>query len=167
MTFQDHDKTIDDIVNKDYEFGFQTKIEIDKFPKGLTEDVIHQLSKKKKEPAYMLEFRLKAFRHWQKMKEPHWAISDYPPIDYQDLHYYAAPKSMEDKPKSLDDIDPELKRTFDKLGIPLLEQKQLAGVAVDAVFDSVSVATTYKEKLKEHGVIFCSISEAIIEYPTL
>ena len=115
----------------------------------------------------MLEFRLKAFRHWQKMEEPHWSVADYPKIDYQDLHYYAAPKSMEEKPKSLDDIDPELKRTFDKLGIPLLEQKQLAGVAVDAVFDSVSVATTYKEKLKEHDVIFCSISEAIIEYPDL
>ena len=105
--------------------------------------------------------------HWKKNEEPHWSLCEYPPIDYQDLHYYAAPKSMEDKPQSLDDIDPELKRTFDKLGIPLIEQKQLAGVAVDAVFDSVSVATTYKEKLKQHGVIFCSISEAIIEYPDL
>ena len=114
-----------------------------------------------------MEFRLKAFRHWQKMTEPHWLNCEYPPIDYQDFHYYSAPKSMENAPKSLDDIDPELKRTFDKLGIPLIEQKQLSGVAVDAVFDSVSVATTYKEKLKEHGVIFCSISEAIIDYPDL
>ena len=167
MTFQDHDKTIENIVDKDYEFGFKTDIETEKFPKGLDESIIHRISKKKKEPNYMLEFRLKAFKHWQKMKEPHWAVSEYPELDYQDLHYYAAPKSLEEKPKSLDDIDPELKRTFDKLGIPLLEQKQLAGVAVDAVFDSVSVATTYKEKLKQHGVIFCSISEAIIDYPDL
>ena len=131
------------------------------FPKVLNETIIKRISEKKKEPEFMLEFRLKAFRHWQKMEEPHWSVADYPKIDYQDLHYYAAPKSMEEKPKSLDDIDPELKRTFDKLGIPLLEQKQLAGVAVDAVFDSVSVATTYKEKLKEHGVIFCSISKQL------
>ena len=167
MSFQDHDKTIEEIVEKDYEFGFKTDIEIEKFPKGLNEDIIRKISAKKKEPDYMLEFRLKAFQHWQKMEEPHWSVAQYPPIDYQDLHYFAAPKSMEEKPKSLDDIDPELKRTFDKLGIPLLEQKQLAGVAVDAVFDSVSVATTYKEKLKSHGVIFCSISEAIIDYPDL
>ena len=167
MTFQDHDKTIENIVDKDYEFGFKTDIETEKFPKGLDETIIRRISEKKKEPNYMLEFRLKAFKHWQKMKEPHWAVSEYPELDYQDLHYYAAPKSLEEKPKSLDDIDPELKRTFDKLGIPLLEQKQLAGVAVDAVFDSVSVATTYKEKLKQHGVIFCSISEAIIDYPDL
>ena len=163
----DHDETIANIVEKDYEYGFKTNIDTEKFPKGLNEDVIRRLSAKKKEPDYMLEFRLKAYRHWLKMEEPHWAIPDYEAIDYQDIHYYAAPKSMENAPKSLDDIDPELKRTFDKLGIPLLEQKQLAGVAVDAVFDSVSVATTYKEKLKEHGVIFCSISEAIIEYPDL
>ena len=167
MTNIDHDKTIENIVEKDYEFGFQTSIETEKFPKGLNEDVIRRISAKKKEPEYMLEFRLKAYKHWQKMDEPHWAQCKYDPIDYQDLHYYAAPKSLEDKPKSLDDIDPELKRTFDKLGIPLIEQKQLAGVAVDAVFDSVSVATTYKEKLKQHGVIFCSISEAIIDYPDL
>ena len=167
MTNIDHDKTIENIVEKDYEFGFQTSIETEKFPKGLNEDVIRRISAKKKEPDYMLEFRLKAFKHWQKMEEPHWSQCKYDPIDYQDVHYYAAPKSLEDKPKSLDDIDPELKRTFDKLGIPLIEQKQLAGVAVDAVFDSVSVATTYKEKLKQHGVIFCSISEAIIDYPDL
>ncbi|RAP24088.1 Fe-S cluster assembly protein SufB [Candidatus Marinamargulisbacteria bacterium SCGC AG-343-K17] len=167
MSFEDHDKTIEDIVKKDYEFGFQTDIEIEKFPKGLNEDIIRRISEKKKEPEYMLEYRLKAYKHWLTMEEPHWSLSEYPEIDYQDLHYFAAPKSMEEKPKSLDDIDPELKRTFDKLGIPLLEQKQLAGVAVDAVFDSVSVATTYKEKLKEHGVIFCSISEAIIDYPEL
>ncbi len=167
MTFQDHDKTIEEIVEKDYEYGFQTKIETEKFPKGLNEDVIRQISEKKNEPEYMLDFRLKAFKHWQKMKEPHWLLCEYPELDYQDIHYYAAPKSMEDQPKSLDDIDPELKRAFDKLGIPLIEQKQLAGVAVDAVFDSVSVATTYKEKLKQHGVIFCSMSEAIIDYPDL
>ena len=167
MSFQDHDKTIENIVEKEYEYGFQTKIETEKFPKGLNEEIIKRLSKKKKEPKYMLDFRLKAFRHWQKMKEPHWSMADYENIDYQDIHYYAAPKSMDKKPKSLDDIDPELKYAFDKLGIPLIEQKQMTGVAVDAVFDSVSVATTYKEKLKEHGVIFCSISEAIIDYPEL
>lgn len=167
MSFQDHDKTIENIVEKEYEFGFKTDIDTEKFPKGLNEDIVRRISAKKNEPEYMLEFRLKAFEHWKKMEEPHWALCDYPPIDYQDAHYYAAPKSMEDKPQSLDDIDPELKRTFDKLGIPLIEQKQLAGVAVDAVFDSVSVATTYKEKLKQHGVIFCSISEAIIDYPDL
>ena len=109
MTFQDHDKTIENIVEKDYEFGFKTDIETEKFQKGLDESIIHRISKKKKEPNYMLEFRLKAFKHWQKMKEPHWAVSEYPELDYQDLHYYAAPKSLEEKPKSLDDIDPELK----------------------------------------------------------
>jgi Fe-S cluster assembly protein SufB len=167
MTFQDHDKTIESIVEKDYEFGFKTDVETEKFPKGLNETVIRKLSAKKNEPDYMLEFRLKAFEHWKKMEEPHWATSVYPNLDYQDVHYFAAPKSLAEKPKSLDDIDPELRRTFEKLGIPLFEQKQLAGVAVDAVFDSVSVATTYKEKLKQHGVIFCSISEAIIDYPDL
>ncbi len=168
MTLEkNHDNAINDIMEKDYEHGFQTKIETEKFPKGLNEDVIKKISAKKNEPDYMLKFRLKAFEHWKKMDEPDWALTEYEKIDYQDIHYYAAPKSMEDKPKSLDDIDPELKRTFDKLGIPLLEQKQLTGVAVDAVFDSVSVATTYKQKLKEHGVIFCSISEAIIDYPDL
>ena len=167
MTKQDHDQTIADMVEKEYEFGFQTNIETEKFAKGLNEDVVRAISAKKNEPEYMLNFRLKAYRHWLKMEEPDWAITNYEPIDYQDIHYYAAPKSMENKPKSLDEIDPELKYAFEKLGIPLMEQKQLAGVAVDAVFDSVSVATTYKEKLKEHGVIFCSISEAIIDYPDL
>ncbi len=167
MTQQNHDETIEKFVEKDYEFGFQTKVETEKFRKGLDEDIIRALSAKKKEPQYMLDFRLKAYKHWLKMEEPTWAITNYEPVDYQDIHYYAAPKSLDEKPKSLDDIDPELKYAFDKLGIPLIEQKQMTGVAVDAVFDSVSVATTYKEKLKEHGVIFCSISEAIIDYPEI
>jgi Fe-S cluster assembly protein SufB len=167
MLFPDHDKTVETLVEKDYEFGFRSNIDSEKFPKGLNESIIRRISAKKNEPEFMLNFRLKAFAHWQKMAEPHWAAFDYPAIDYNDLHYYASPKSLANKPKSLDEIDPELKRTFDRLGIPLIEQKQLAGVAVDAVFDSVSVATTYKEKLKKHGVIFCSMSEAIIEYPDL
>lgn len=167
MTQQNHDETISKFVEKDYEFGFKTTIETETFGKGLNEDVICAISAKKKEPQFMLDFRLKAYRHWLKMTPPEWATVNHDSIDYQDIHYYSAPKSMENKPKSLDDIDPELKHAFNKLGIPLIEQKQLAGVAVDAVFDSVSVATTYKEKLKEHGVIFCSMSEAIIEYPDL
>ena len=142
MTELNHDETIEKFVDKEYEFGFQTKVETEKFAKGLNEDVIRAISAKKKEPQYMLDFRLKAYKHWLKMEEPHWSVADYDPIDYQDIHYYAAPKSMDEKPKSLDDIDPELKYAFDKLGIPLIEQKQMTGVAVDAVFDSVSVATT-------------------------
>ena len=151
----------------DYEWGFVTDIESESFPPGLNEDVIRALSAKKNEPEWMTEWRLKAYRHWLKMKEPDWAFIQYEPVDYQGISYYSAPKSKEDAPKSLDEVDPELLRTYEKLGIPLREQEMLAGVAVDAVFDSVSVATTFREKLKEAGVIFCSMSEAIQEHPEL
>src|ERR671919_681308 len=152
---------------REYKYGFVTDIESDVIPRGLTEDTIRLISAKKNEPEWMLEFRLKAFRHWLTMTEPkHWPNLKYPEIDYQNIIYYSAPKQKVTK-ASLDEVDPELLRTFEKLGIPLTEQKQLAGVAVDAVFDSVSVATTYKEKLKKHGVIFCSFTEAIRDYPDL
>lgn len=171
MTEKAANKTVNisDLVNREYQYGFQTKIEPGMQIKGLSEDTIRFISSYKKEPAFMLEFRLKAFHHWQKMKEPHWANVSYAPIDYQNVIYYSEPKvlSDKDKPKSLAEVDPELRRTFEKLGIPLIEQKRLAGVAVDAIFDSVSVATTFKEKLKEAGVIFCSFSEACREYPEL
>jgi Fe-S cluster assembly protein SufB len=152
---------------QEYKYGFITDIESDVIPRGLTEDTIRLIVAKKNEPDWMLEFRLKAFRQWLTMTEPkHWPNLVYPEIDYQDVIYYSAPKQKAKK-ASLDEVDPELLRTFEKLGIPLTEQKQLAGVAVDAVFDSVSVATTYKEKLKKHGVIFCSFTEAINEHPDL
>ena len=156
-------------LNK-YEAGFVTDIESDKAPKGLSEDIVRFISAKKKEPEWMLEARLKAYRHWLTMPEPKWAKVDFPEIDYQDAYYYAAPKQAGDGPKSLDEVDPKLLETYEKLGIPLREQEMLAGVqnvAVDVVFDSVSVATTFKEKLKEAGVIFCSISEAIQDHPEL
>ena len=149
-----------------YKYGFVTDIETEKAPKGLNEDVIRFISAKKDEPEWMLEWRLKAYRYWQKMPTPNWAKLNIAPIDYQDIYFYAAPKSAEG-PKSLDEVDPELLRTYEKLGIPLNEQKMLAGVAVDAVFDSVSVATTFREELSKVGVIFCPISEAIREYPDL
>ena len=149
-----------------YKYGFVTDIETEKAPKGLSEDVIRFISAKKKEPEWMLNWRLKAYRYWLKMTPPDWAKLNVPPIDYDDIYYYAAPKSAE-APKSLDEVDPELLRTYEKLGIPLNEQKMLAGVAVDAVFDSVSVATTFREELAKAGVIFCPISEAIREYPEL
>ncbi|MGH9901102.1 MAG: LAGLIDADG family homing endonuclease, partial [Pyrinomonadaceae bacterium] len=159
--------SIELLANKEYKYGFVTDIESDVIPKGLTEDTLRLISEKKNEPDWMLEFRLKAYRHWLTMKEPkHWPNISYPSVDYQDIIYYSAPKQKAAK-ASLDEVDPELLRTFEKLGIPLQEQKHLAGVAVDAVFDSVSVATTYKEKLKKHGVIFCSFSEAVQEHPEL
>ena len=152
-------------------YGFTTEIEQDQAPKGLNEDIIRLISSKKGEPEWMLEFRLKAFDRWKKMVEPDWAHVSYPPIDFQEISYYSAPKKKELKegedPKTLDELDPELLATFEKLGIPVTEQKRLAGVAVDAVFDSVSVGTTHQEELKKHGVIFCSISEAIKEHPEL
>jgi Fe-S cluster assembly protein SufB len=155
------------LTNREYKYGFTTDIETDVIPKGLSEDTVRIISAKKNEPEWMLEFRLKAYRHWLKMTEPSdWANFDYPKVDFQDIAYYAAPKEKEKK-KSLDEVDPELLDTFAKLGIPITEQKMLANVAVDAVFDSVSVATTYKAKLKEAGVIFCSFSEAVEEYPEL
>ena len=150
-----------------YKYGFVTDIEMETAPKGLNEDIIRFISAKKEEPDWLLEWRLKAYRHWLTMDEPDWAKVGYDKIDYQDLHYYAAPKNI-DRPKSLDEVDPELLETYEKLGIPLKEQELLSGVvAVDAVFDSVSVATTYKAKLTEMGVIFCSISEAVREYPEI
>ncbi len=152
---------------REYQAGFVTDIETDTLPPGLNEDVIRHISAKKDEPDWLLQWRLEAFRHWQTMSEPRWAAVDYPPIDYQSISYYSAPKSKDDGPKSLDEIDPKLLETYEKLGIPLREQEMLAGVAVDAVFDSVSVATTFREKLAEVGVIFCPISEAVREHPEL
>lgn len=159
--------TAGNLVSQEYKYGFVTDIESDTIPRGLSEETIRLIVEKKNEPEWMLQFRLKAFRHWLTMTEPkHWPNISYPEINYQDMIYYSAPKQKALK-ASLDEVDPELLKTFEKLGIPLQEQKQLAGVAVDAVFDSVSVATTYKEKLKKHGVIFCSFTEAIREYPDL
>ena len=149
-----------------YKYGFVTDVEMEKAPKGLNEDIIRFISAKKDEPGWMLDWRLKAYRYWLKMPTPDWAKLNIPPIDYNDIYYYAAPKSAE-TPKSLDEVDPELLRTYEKLGIPLNEQKMLAGVAVDAVFDSVSVATTFREELAKAGVIFCPISEAIKTHPEL
>jgi len=154
------------LVNQPYKYGFITDIETDKIPNGLNEDVVRLISAKKNEPEFMLNFRLKAYRRWLEMKEPNWPHLQYPPIDYQNISYYSAPK-QKDKKKSLDEVDPALLETFDKLGIPLSEQKRLSNVAVDAVFDSVSIATTFREKLAEEGVIFCSISEAVHDYPEL
>ena len=158
---------IDQMVSREYEAGFVTDIESETLPPGLDEDTVRFISGKKGEPEWMTEWRLEAFRHWQKMENPEWAHVHYPEIDYQSISYFSAPKSKDDAPKSLDEVDPELLRTYEKLGIPLLEQQMLAGVAVDAVFDSVSVVTTFKEKLAEAGVIFCSISEAMREHPEL
>ncbi len=158
---------LDDLVNKRYEHGFVTDIETESLPPGLDEDVIRAISARKNEPEFMLEWRLQAYRQWLEMIEPEWAHVNYPPIDFNAISYYAAPKSDEDRPKSLDEVDPKLLETYDKLGIPLHERARLAGVAVDAVFDSVSVATTFKDKLADAGVIFCSFSEAVQEHPEL
>jgi len=152
---------------KEYKYGFTTNVESVKSPKGLSEEVIKFISKTKKEPKWMLDWRLKAFNRLKKVKEPNWQKPKYPKIDYQDLYYYSAPKSVKDKPKSLDEVDPKLLETYEKLGISLKEQEKLSGVAVDAVFDSVSVATTFKDKLTEKGIIFCPISEAIQKHPEL
>ncbi len=163
---KDQDKIINDVTSGEYKYGFYTDIEMEQITRGLNEDIIRTISGKKNEPEWLLEFRLKAFRHWQTMKMPQWANLKIPPIDYQDIIYYAAPKKKT-SPKNLDDIDPELKKTFDKLGIPLEEQKHLTGIAVDAVMDSVSVKTTFRETLAESGIIFCSFSDAVKEYPEL
>ncbi len=157
---------IQNLVNQPYKHGFRTDIESDTVPRGLDEDVIRLISAKKNEPEWLLEFRLKAFRHWQTMTEPKWPNVKYPKIDFQDISYYSAPKSKATK-KSMDEVDPELLRTFEKLGVPMHERAALAGVAVDVVFDSVSVTTTYKEKLGELGIIFCSFSEAVRDHPEL
>jgi Fe-S cluster assembly protein SufB len=161
------DKEVQEFVRREYKHGFVTDIEADTVPPGLNEDVIRLISAKKNEPEFMLEWRLRAFRHWQTMTEPNWAAVRHGPIDFQSISYYSAPKSKDDGPKSLDEVDPKLLETYNKLGIPLEEQMALAGVAVDAVFDSVSVATTFKDKLAKHGIIFCSFSEAVHDYPEL
>jgi Fe-S cluster assembly protein SufB len=159
--------TAEILANREYKYGWVTDIESETIPRGLSEDTVRLISAKKEEPEWMLDFRLKAYRHWLTMEEPrHWPNVTFPEVDYQDMIYYSAPKQRASV-ASLDEVDPELLKTFEKLGIPLSEQKQLAGVAVDAVFDSVSVATTYKEKLKKHGVIFCSFSEAVREHPEI
>ena len=163
---KDQDKILNEVTQGEYKYGFVTEIENDYIPKGLTEETIRLISQKKNEPEFMLEFRLKAFRHWQTLKMPEWAHLNIPEIDYQDIIYYAAPKQKASL-ASMDEVDPELKATFDKLGIPLDEQKRLSGVAVDAVMDSVSVKTTFKENLAELGIIFCSFSEAVQEHPDL
>ena len=159
-------ENLQEIANREYKYGFVTNIEADTVPPGLDESVIRLISEKKNEPEFMLEWRLKAFRHWLTMEEPKWAKVKYAPIDYQAIRYYSAPK-MNAKPKSLEEVDPELLATYEKLGIPLRERELLAGVAVDAVFDSISVATTFKEKLAELGIIFCSFSEAVQHHPDL
>lgn len=160
-------KELNELLQQDYQHGFVTEIEQETIPCGLNEDVVALISHKKNEPEFMLNWRLKAYRHWLTMQEPRWAHVHYQPIDYQSISYYAAPKSNENRPKSLDEVDPELLKTYEKLGIPLKEQEMLAGVAVDAVFDSVSVATTFKDQLAKLGIIFCSFSEAVHHYPDL
>ena len=160
-------KTIEKVTSQDYQYGFVTDIEQDTIPPGLNEDVIRLISNKKDEPDWLTSWRLKAYNNWLKMIEPDWAKVDYQEIDYQSISYYSAPKDKSDGPKSLDEVDPELVKTYEKLGIPLEEQKMLAGVAVDAIFDSVSVATTFKEDLKKAGVIFCPFSEAVHDHPDL
>ncbi|MGC8829457.1 MAG: Fe-S cluster assembly protein SufB [Verrucomicrobiia bacterium] len=160
-------ESIESLVKREYKYGFYTEVETDTVPAGLNEDIIRLISYKKQEPDWLLEWRLKAYRHWLTMKIPTWAKVKYPPVDFQSIVYYAAPKKKKDGPKSLDEVDPKLLETYEKLGIPLKERERLAGVAVDAVFDSVSVATTFKEKLAEKGIIFCAFSEAVREHPEL
>ena len=162
----DNEQIIEEVTSSEYKYGFTTEIDTETLGKGLTEETVRLISAKKGEPEWMLEYRLEAFRAWQKMEQPDWAHLNIPPIDYQDIYYYAAPKKKEGT-KSLDEVDPELLRTFEKLGIPLEERKILSGIAVDAVIDSVSVKTTFKEKLAEKGIIFCSFSEAVQEHPEL
>jgi len=160
-------ENINKLIEDRYKYGFTTDVESESFPPGLNEGIIRALSAKKNEPEFMLNWRLKSYKHWLTLEEPEWAHIDYPKIDYQNISYYSAPKSNDEKPQSLDEVDPKLLETYDKLGIPLHERARLAGVAVDAVFDSVSVATTFKKKLSEAGVIFCPFSEAVHKYPEL
>ena len=167
MNSQQTQKQIDDYADQNYKYGFETLIESERSEKGLNEDTIKFISAKKREPQWMLDWRLKSFAKWKTMQDPTWANINFPKIDYQNIYYFSAPKGFENKPKSLDEVDPKLLETYKKLGIPLQEQKVLAGVAVDAVFDSVSVATTYKGELEKLGIIFCSISEAIQDHPEL
>ncbi|HEU4600450.1 MAG TPA: hypothetical protein VFS24_00710, partial [Steroidobacteraceae bacterium] len=161
------DPTLESLVTQKYRHGFVTDIDSDTIPAGLNEDVIRLISRKKNEPEFMLQWRLKSYRHWLTMQEPHWAHLRIAPIDYQAISYYSAPKPKANAPKSLEEVDPKLLETYDKLGIPLHERARLAGVAVDAVFDSVSVATTFKDRLAKAGVIFCSFSEAVQKHPEL
>jgi len=163
---KEQDKILQKYTQNEYKYGWVTDVESDTLPKGLNEDTVRMISKKKNEPQFLLDFRLKAFRHWKEMKMPNWAHLEIPEIDYQDMVYYSAPRQKAG-PKDMDDVDPELKKTFDRLGIPIDEQKRLAGVAVDAVMDSSSVKTTFKEKLAELGIIFCSFSEAVQNHPDL
>ena len=167
MAVRETAERVAEISGEKYKYGFVTDIEMERAKKGLDEDTVRFISAKKGEPEWMTGWRLAAFARWREMTEPNWARVHYPKIDYQNIYYYAAPKSQGTRPKNLDDVDPKLLETYQKLGIPLSEQKLLAGVAVDAVFDSVSVATTFKAKLTEAGVIFCPISEAIRDYPDL
>ncbi|MDR1382119.1 MAG: Fe-S cluster assembly protein SufB [Tannerella sp.] len=163
---EEQDKLLNEVTSGEYKYGFTTDVETEVIRRGLDEDIVRTISQKKEEPPWLLDFRLKAFRHWQTMKMPTWAHLDIPPIDYQNIIYYAAPKKKK-APESLDEVDPELLRTFDRLGIPLYERKMLSGMAVDAVMDSVSVKTTFKETLAEKGIIFCSFSEAVRHHPDL
>ena len=159
--------TIEQLANREYQYGFVTKLEADEIPRGLSEEIVRTISAKKNEPRFMLEWRLKAYRHWLTMEEPKWPNVTYPPIDYQDVIYYSAPKNKGEAPKNLSEVDPEILKMYDKLGISLQEQERLSGIAVDAVIDSVSVATTFKKKLGELGIIFCSFSEAVHNHPEL
>ena len=159
-------ETIQELATREYKYGFETQLETESFPPGLNEDTVRRLSAIKREPEWLLEFRLKAYKAWLAMEQPTWHNLKIAPIDFQAASYYSAPKKKPEL-KSMDEVDPEVRKTFDKLGIPLEEQKLLAGVAVDAVFDSVSVATTYKAKLKEKGILFCSFSDAVQEHPDL
>ena len=160
-----------DLSGMEYKWGFTTDVDTELAPKGINESIVELISTKKEEPQWMLDWRMRAYKHWEKIhkqqKEPTWAKVNYPPIDYQDIYYYAAPKSMTETPKSLDDVDPEMLETFDKLGIPINEREKLAGVAVDAVFDSVSVANTLDDQLKDMGIIFCSFNDAVKNHPDL
>src|SRR5512137_149511 len=160
-------ETIEGIVKQEYRYGFITDIEADAAPPGLNENIIQLISTKKNEPEWLMEWRLKAYRHWTTLTAPTWPKVHYPPVNFQDITYYPAPKSRGDAPKSLEEVDPKLLETYEKLGIPLRERERLAGVAVDAVFDSVSVGTTFKKQLGEKGIIFCSFSEAVQEHPEL
>src|ERR1700744_34328 len=160
-------ETIESLVTQEYKYGFVTDVEAESAPPGLNEDIVRLISSKKKEPTWLTDWRLKAYRHWLTLKEPTWQFVKYPPVDFQDITYYSAPKQKNDGPKSLDEVDPKLLETYEKLGIPLREREILAGVGLDAVFDSVSVGTTFKDQLAKKGIIFCPFSEAVQEHSDL
>ena len=167
MHKMEDNKIIEDIASQEYKYGFTTDIHTDTLPRGLNESIVRSISAIKGEPQWMTDYRLRAFRHWKTLTPPTWAHLNIPDIDFQDIIYYAAPRAVTDGPKSVEEIDPQLKATFDKLGIPLEEQLALSGVAVDAVMDSVSVKTTFRQTLSEKGIVFCSMSEALKDYPEL